>query len=274
MLLLGLLATAASAGESEQQPWFVRVAVVAQGDLCQGGVAKIDLSPADLKSLRVPITDPFANDADWDVLPLDPGPYELRAQLVSCVGVPGPLAVLTFDYEEANQQKEIYLGVRYKDGVLDLDYLEVATAWDGSGFFSITRDGENLGVTNISETELTRCAWEDAAVREEFLADGRWDEFEAGGWREWPEDVASLKPGASLVLEPPKVRVIRSGVPPPETHRPSRKRYTVLVQPRRKHFLTLTEPPWSPIGLPTCDRYYLEYPTDENDPSVKVWRRD
>jgi hypothetical protein len=273
LVLACATATSANVDDPVREPWFVRAALVADRLPCEGAYVRLHLDSWISDPLLVSLESVEANDAEWFVSTLEPGVHVLHAQVVSCGGVPGPLATLVFEVGAADRRKEVYLGLRSGPRVLTLDYLEVATARDGSGFISVERDGDGVVVTNISDVPLNRCKYEAARIHEEFLVDSSWGTFDQGGSRQWPESVATLEPGKAVKMTAGVV-VIKKRTTEPRLVQPSSKRYELTVQPMRKSYVTLTEPPWSPIGLPSCDRYYVKQAVAEDDPPLKIWDQD
>ena len=269
LAILVVAATLSRGGESAERPWFVRTVVYSEVTLCESAAVSLHLEPWSIEPLRISLKSDEFTDADWAVLPLEPGTYSLHVQVVSCNGWPGQIATLDFDYRENNRRKEIYVGLRFDRGILNLDYVEIGTEWDGARFFSVTKNGNDVILTNVSDVELRRCEFYSPHFDEEFLVEGEWDTVRSGDWREWPEEIGSLKPGESVVLKPNGIAVYRPANP--RLVQASAKRFIIKAQPQRLHFLVLAEPKWAPAGLPGCDRYYLEGPTTEADPPVRIW---
>jgi len=261
--------------DSDQAPtsWWVRAAVITSTETCAGAFVLLSVDPWSSPPLRIPLESDEFNDAEWTIEFLEPGIYDLHAQVVSCDGTPGPLATLEFEYSPSNRRKEIYVGLRFNRGLFDLDYLEISTEWDGSGFLSVERNGEEFIVTNISDVELQRCEYEWAGLYDEYLVGAEWGTFASGGRRDWPDGVSSLKPGKSVTTRSTNLVFRKSNVSP-KLVRPSAKRYTVTIQPRRQHYLALTEPKWGLAGLPSCDRYSLKSPITDADPSLEIWDKE
>jgi hypothetical protein len=273
-LILALASVGGTApADSTPSPWLVRAILVDELP-CDDAYVRLFIGSGAGEPLLLPLGSGDHSDAEWALGSLKHGSYELIAQAVSCNGVPGPLVTLGFDYGEGTRRKEIYVGLRSSSQVITLDFLGLTTSWDGAPFVSIKRDGDALLVTNTSDVPLHRCQYEWFGIYEEFLVDGIWGEFHKGGMRDWPEEIAILEPGATAKMETSVIVVRKILDKEPRVVRPSSKRYTLMVRPKLKHFVTPTDPPWAPGGLPSCDRYRVELPADDSDPSITIWDPD
>jgi hypothetical protein len=260
-----VVALAASLNARGDDGWQVRTVVLGESAPCDEAAASLVLRGLNETAIcRHPIDlgpEPntvFQGQWDCDASPADY--YRLELEVRDCSGARSVPAHIGFPLP-ADVQKVINAMFETSGEGLAVKYLEHVTVWGMDRIVTASKGEDGTTITNASRSVLRPCS-NDRSIEREFLVDDRWGDYGRSVTLGWPERLAELGPGESVLTEPGS-RTVSIPTGPTRLVEPDGVRLKLRIEPALPSSVRVGDPPAGFVIPPPCDVVFASLPVPE-----------